>query len=222
MSIRRSSAVCACVLAAVVTPALGVTVDYSNSSGSSINLDPADNCGGAGTIGCFSFSAGNSIEITSGSADGFAGGISGNFGVGAITPNGPIQTAPVSGTGVLSIFDGSDTLTADLNWIDITSLGGGSTLNTWGSANLSNIQYGGTNNDLMILAGAGNGINTASFQFTSPTSLTELFTNRTTVTSTSFSGSITEVPVPAAVWLFGSGLVGTLVVARRRGSGQTA
>lgn len=31
-----------------------------------------------------------------------------------------------------------------------------------------------------------------------------------------FSGSLTQVPVPAAVWLFGSGLVGLIGVARRR------
>ena len=31
-----------------------------------------------------------------------------------------------------------------------------------------------------------------------------------------FSGSLTKVPVPAAVWLFGSGLIGLVGVARRR------
>ena len=31
-----------------------------------------------------------------------------------------------------------------------------------------------------------------------------------------FNGSLTKVPVPAAVWLFGSGLVGLVGVARRR------
>ena len=31
-----------------------------------------------------------------------------------------------------------------------------------------------------------------------------------------FSGSLTIVPVPAAVWLFGSGLIGLIGVARRK------
>jgi hypothetical protein len=35
------------------------------------------------------------------------------------------------------------------------------------------------------------------------------------VTSAKFAGSIPEVPVPAAVWLFGSGIIGLVVLARR-------
>ena len=209
-------AVCACIIASFVTPATAVTIDYSNTSGSSVNLDPTDGCGGIGTVGCFSFSTGNSIQITSGTALGFSGGISGIFGVGAITTGGILETANVSGTGSLNIFDGSQTLTADLIWIDIASLNVAGVLNTLGSANLTNVVYAGVNGDLLALSNAGAGTNTATFQFTSPTSLTSLFTTATATTSTSFSGSITPVPVPAAVWLFGSGLLGLVGIARRK------
>lgn len=216
MKLNMLGAVCACTLAIYATPAAAVTINYSNTPGSSINLDPTDDCGGSGTFGCFSFSAGNSIQVTSGTASGFSGGITGLFGVGAITPSGSQETASVSGTGVLSIFDGSQTLTADLNWIDIASFGTAGSLNTTGTANLSNIVYGGLNGDLLALANAGDGINTASFQFTSPTSLTDIFTTSTSVTSTSFSGSIAPVPLPAAVWLFGAGFLGLIGMARRK------
>jgi len=211
-------AVCACIIASFVTPATAVTIDYSNTSGNSVNLDPTDGCGGIGTVGCFSFSTGNSIQITSGTALGFTGGISGIYGVGAINTGGILETANVSGTGSLSIFDGSQLLTADLIWVDIASLSVAGVLNTLGSANLNNVVYNGVNGDLLALSNAGAGTNTATFQFTSPTSLTDLFTTATSTTSTSFSGSITPVviPVPAAVWLFGSGLLGLVGIARRK------
>ena len=211
-----SGAICACAITAFTMPAAAVTIDYSNTSGSSINLDPTDNCGGSGTVGCFSFSSGNNIVITSGTASGFSGGISGLFGVGAITTSGLQETANVNGTGSLSIFDGGQILTADLSWVDIASFATAGVLNTLGTANLSNIVYGGSNGDLVALFNAGTGTQTATFQFTSPTSLTDLFTTSTTVTSTSFSGSIASIPIPATVWLFGSGLLGLVGMARRK------
>jgi ABC-type uncharacterized transport system permease subunit len=57
------------------------------------------------------------------------------------------------------------------------------------------------------------------FYFISPTSLTDsLVTEYAGVWSLSTDGmlSYSAVPVPAAVWLFGSGLVGLIGVARRR------
>ncbi len=215
-NIHLLAAVCAGMIACYVAPATAVTIDYSNTSSSSVNLDPADNCGGSGTVGCFSFSAGNSIQITSGTAAGFAGGISGVFGVGPITTASSLQTASVSGTGGLSIFDGTFTLTADLMWVDIATFGTAGSFNTTGMANLANIAYGGTNGDLLALLNAGAGVNTATFQFSTPMSLTALFTTSTKINSTSFSGSISPVPLPAAAWLFGAGLLGLLGTAGRK------
>ena len=207
---------CASSIVTHVVPAAAATIDYSSTSGSFVNLNPVDNCGGSGTVGCFDFTAGNTITITSGTAAGFNGGITGLFGVGPITNTGPLETASVSGTGALNIFDGSDTLTATLSWVDIATFGTAGNLNTTGTANLSNITYTGTNADLLALFNGGSGINVLSFQFTSPTTLTNLFTNSTSTTSTSFSGSIAPVPVPAAIWLFGSGLLGMAGIARRK------
>jgi len=210
-------AVCVSIAAVFAAPVSAVTVDYSSQVGSSVDLDPTDGCGG-GTVGCFSFSAGNNIVITSGTASGFAGGITGLFGVDTITSGGGVESASVSGTGTLTIFDGATTLIADLTWIDIATYGTAGILNTFGAGNLSNITYSGTNPDLVALATAGSGVDTASFQFTTPTTLTDIFTTSTTVTHTSFSGSIAAVPVPAAVWLFGSGLLGLAGLARRKGA----
>jgi hypothetical protein len=127
-----------------------------------------------------------------------------------------VQTASVNGTGTLTIIDGSFTLTADLVWVDIFSIGTAGGANINGTANLSNIAYGGSNADLLALFNGGSGIQTMTYQFTTPQSLTQLFTTSSSVTSTSFSGNITPVPVPAAVWLFGSGLLGLVGIARRK------
>lgn len=204
---------CSVLFAALAAPVSAATITYSNTVGSSIGLDPTDGCGG-GVVGCFSFSAGNSIQITSGTASGFTGGIGGQFGVGAISAFGGVETTGVNGIGVLTIFDGSTVLTADLTWVDIATYGVAGSLNAFGSANLSHISYGGTNGDLVALANSGAGTQTATFQFASPTSLTNLFTTSTAVSRTSFSGSISTVPVPAAIWLLGSALLGLAGAAR--------
>jgi hypothetical protein len=44
----------------------------------------------------------------------------------------------------------------------------------------------------------------------------QLVTNCTTSSVVSFAGAVNVVPVPAAVWLFGSGLVGLAGIARKR------
>jgi hypothetical protein len=219
-NLHLAALLCGGLFLPLAAPASAATIDYSNTVNSSVNLDPTDGCGG-GVVGCFSFTSGNNMIITSGSAAGFLGSVSGLFGVGSITttstPQGPLETANVNSTGgQLSIFDGFFTLRADLSWVDIASFGTAGSLNTLGTANLSNIVYSGSDIDLLALASGGSGVQTATFQFPSPTSLTELFTNRSSITSTSFSGSISPVPIPAAVWLFGSGLLGVLGLARKK------
>jgi len=219
-SIFSLAGVCTVLFAALAAPVSAATINYANTVDSSIWLDPYDRCGGGlGVVGCFSFSPGNSIQITSGTASGFTGGISGQFGVGAINSAinslGVTESAGVNGNGVLTIFDGSAVLTADLTWVNIATFGIAGSLNALGSANLRHISYSGMNGDLVALANTGAGTQTATFQFTSPTSLTNLFTTSTSVASTSFSGSISTVPVPAAVWLLGSALLGLAGAARR-------
>jgi hypothetical protein len=97
--------------------------------------------------------------------------------------------------------------------VDYAATGG---INSTGTANLTNISYGGVNPDLVALASLGNGTQTSTFQFATPTSLTDLFTTSSSTTQTSFSGSNSAVPVPTTVWLFGSGLLGMVGIARRR------
>lgn len=220
---RLTGALFACALAIPVTATNAATIDYAATTGGNIVLDATDGCGTAGSVGCFSFTPNNatggsgatSLNITSGTAAGVLGRIDGSFGVGTITSSGGLETAPVTGVGSLSLFDGANTLTASLGWVDIATFGTGGIINIEGTANLTSIIYSGSNADLLALANAGTGTQTATFQFTSPTSLTDLFSGSGT-TATSFSGSITPVPVPAALWLFGSGLLGFTMVGRRR------
>ena len=210
-----SAVVCACALLVLASPVTAATINYSSTANSQVDLDPTDNCGGAGTVGCFDFSPGTNLEISSGTAIGLAGSITGTFGVGTITP-GFLESANVTGTGTLTILDGLTPLTANLDWLNINTVGVAGILNISGNVNLTSITYGGTDADLLALANAGSGIQTATFQFTSPQSLTDLFETSSTVSSTSFSGSISAVPVPAAIWLFGSGLLGLVGIARRK------
>ena len=210
--------VCACALSALASPALAVTIDYAATSGSQINLDPTNGCG-SGIVGCFDFTPnnpGNNLVITTGSASGFVGSVDGIFGVGAISQLASVETATVNGTGNLTIFDGSTSLTATLNWVDIGSFGVGGIINLSGNVNLTSITYTGLDVDLLALASVGSGTQTATFQFTSPQSLTDLFETATSTTSTSFSGSISGIPVPAAIWLFGTGLLGLLATVRKK------
>jgi len=223
VTLRLLGALCACVLSISVTPTNAAIIDYAATPTSNITLDATDGCGTAASVGCFSFTpnvtdgaASRNLVVTSGTATSLLGRVDGTFAVGTIASSGGAETAPVTGAGNLSIFDGGDTLTASLNRVNIATFGTGGIINFSGTANLTGISYGGSNADLLALSNAGSGTQTATFQFTSPTSLTDLFGGSGT-TTTSFSGSITPIPVPAALWLFGSGLLGFTMVGRRRG-----
>jgi hypothetical protein len=149
------------------------------------------------------------------------GSMSGVFTLGSITsPAAGLEVAPVNGAGVLTINDGAgQSLTANLTFGTISSFGTGGTINLQGAVNLTNIQYVGTDVNYLAFAAANNGIETITFQFTSPTSLTQLTADGTT-TSTSFSGSITAAAtsVPdggATAVLLGLSLLGVAAVRRK-------
>jgi hypothetical protein len=149
------------------------------------------------------------------------GSMSGVFTLGSITsPAAGLEVAPVNGAGVLTINDGAgQSLTANLTFGTISSFGTGGTINLQGAVNLTNIQYVGTDVNYLAFAAANNGIETITFQFTSPTSLTQLTADGTT-TSTSFSGSITAsaTSVPdggATAVLLGLSLLGVAAVRRK-------
>jgi len=164
---------------AFASSALALQIDYSNTTGSSINFDGSGN---------FTFNpSANSFILTSSSAAGLLGDISGTFNIGTITTSGALSSAPVSGTGELVIHDGASNFKATLQWVDIMQLGTGGTLNDQGTVSLTGISYGGTNPDLLALLNAGSGINVLTFQFAPAVSLSDLASS---AHSTSFSGSI--------------------------------
>jgi len=188
--------------------AMALQIDYSTTTGSSISFN--------GTGG-FGFNPGSdSLIVTSGSAAGLQGDISGTFDIGSITTSGGVSSAPVSGTGELVIHDGANNFKGTLTMVDIVQSGTGSTLNSQGVANLTGISYGGSNADLLALAAAGNGVNVITFQFAPPVSLSAMANS---VLSTSFSGSLFNTPqvVPdggATVMLLGLALSGLALVRR--------
>ena len=164
--------------------------DYSSTVGSSITF-PGDHT--------FSFSpVTNNFQVTSGTASGLLGEMTGTFTIGTITTTiipglGTMQTASVTGSGTFVIHDGAFTLSAVLTWVDIAQFGSGAFLNTTGTVSLTGITYGGSNPDLLALATAGNGANVLSFQFAPTVSLAEL-RNGPGPYKTSFSGAVTTVP----------------------------
>lgn len=201
---------CAFIL---VQQARAITLNFSN-------LDHTDVIFAGGA---FSFSSTNGYQFSItgvnggvGDSIGLDGYVSpgGPFTIGAITISGPIQTAPVTGTGTLHITDALATdLTGTIQWDDITTLGVGGILDLTGTINLTGITYPGSNNDLDALAAAGSASDVVTFQFVPAQTLTQL---KGTGGSTSYSGSITAVPEPSVVTLVGMGLVGLLGFCRRR------
>jgi len=169
---------------AYVDTAKAVSFNYSSSDGANI-VFPGN--------GTFTFAPGvNNFSVTSGSAIGLFGEMTGTFNIGAITTIGITSSAPVTGTGTFVIHDGANNLTATLQWLNISQTGSGGTLNVTGQVNLTNIMYTGSNADLVALRDAGSGSNVLTFQFVPPVSLEEL-RNGPGSRSTSFSGSINTV-----------------------------
>jgi hypothetical protein len=148
--------------------------------------------------------------------NGLLGNINGTFTLGAVTTAGAVQEAPVSGTGMLSISDGTPSaFTATLTWSSALTIGTSGALNPYGQINLSNFSYSGTNAALLALASNTSGTDAVSFQFLPATALAQLTADGTTH-STTFSGSVSAVPEPATY----AAVIGALVLlgafARRR------
>lgn len=198
------------LLVAVTCPVFAdvTLVQFTARAGSAISFDGASN---------FSFT-GPGFQVTSSSpSNGLAtldGSISGTYTIGAVTIVGPVQTAPVTGSGTFTILDAlAVPFTADVQWVNIQTLGTGGTANSVGSVNLTNFAYAGSNTDLQDLATHNKGIVVATFQFIPAKTLTTL---KTTSDSTSYSGTLQTVPDGGAtLMLLGGALFGIETLRRK-------
>jgi hypothetical protein len=140
----------------------------------------------------------------------------GPFIIGAITTNGGLQSASVTGTSTLHVTDkGTNDLTGTITWISIGTVNVLGVLDLNGQVNLSNIAYPvGTNSDLSALAAAGSGEDVVTFQFVPAKDLTTL---ATVGGFASYSGSITSVPEPGTWVLVAMGTgIGVFLRGRRQ------
>ncbi len=154
-----------------------------------------DGSGGFHFVNSTSTSAGYGFQIGLGPASltGLLGEITGNYSVGAILSSGGTETATVTGSGLFRIYDGAQWFTADVQWVNISTTGTGSTLNSTATVNLLNFSYSGSNAGLLQLLGDGSGVVTITFQFNPARTLATL---KAEGGSNSYSGAVASVPVP--------------------------
>jgi len=165
----------------------------------------------------------NDPSYTSGSAVGLQGDLDGTFTIGTISTDGTTESAPVSGLGTFSIVDSLGfVLTADLSWVSISSNGSTAGTNLSGDVNLANFQYAGSNPDLVTVAGHKGGVISSSFQFWSPTSLTDLTADNYQANISQWSASVATAPEPGTLFLAGLGLAGLGSMAARRRSKKSS
>ena len=191
---------------------------YSVLPGASIQFN-----GSASTFQ-FNPSTGEQWSITgdsggTGSALNLLGSFSGGpWTYGPITVNGSVQTATVNPTlAVLTIDDGAGyTATADVTWGVLSTYLGLGAINANVTINLSNLSYSGANVDLLNFFSAPAGELTLNFTFDPAMTLSQLTAGSGPYT-TSFSGSMTSVPEPSVLVIWGLGLV---FLVRRSFSGR--
>lgn len=123
-------------------------------------------------------------------------------------------TATVTGTGDLTIYDnylGGGNLTATVLWekIETNASGSYAYLNDKLLFNVTNVSYSGSNPDLLAFP------NKATLSWTANGDLDTLGTNGH-VDSVGYSGTFTTVPLPPDAVLFGTGLLGLVVLRRRK------
>jgi hypothetical protein len=204
----------ATILGAVSLQTVGASplqLGFSSIVGSLITFDGSGNFTfvNSGTND-FQINNDNSGNTGANTALGLFGNLSGTFAMGTISGG---NYAPITGSGTLTIHDSAaQTLTATVQWIDITTSGTGSTLNDSGVANLSGLTYTGTDADLVTLKNSILASGTLSFTFNPAVSLSTL---KSTAEATTYSGTISAVPEPMTFSLMGAGLLGLGLLRKR-------
>ena len=215
-----AAAVAAGLATSGLSSAAVYTFNGANDVGAGISFlgDPARTISFP-NLGTFDF------VITS-SSDGAVTGLKGNmnggpaFTVGPLVFAGPLQGAPVFGTGFFSVFDGTDTLTADVTFDEIISIGTTVGLSFSTSINLSNIAYTGSNTGLLQVLNSIDPSLTIAATFNPGKSLTQLMkkgAENTTSYAIAFAGQPVPEPSTMALLTVGLGMVGfSLARGRRR------
>lgn len=184
--------------------------------------------------GLISFSGGNftfvnSFSVTSSAPfatiNGFTGTIGGTFQIGTVGAGGLGEIAtvtPIGGGNTFTINDGGTPFTATVAWFQISTTTNGAIggLNPELVMNLTNFEYNGSNPELLALLACLQGTGIVSWQFASNIPPVDLNALRAASAShpimTSYSGSISAVPVPPTALLLGSGLLGLVGLGRLR------
>lgn len=190
---------------------LGSALISFDSTGSSLSFTPDSATG-------FDFQVGSSSES---GLVGYKGTLQGNFTIGQVTNSGfgafQVEEAPVTGTGILTISDGSaPAFTAVISWNSVATFGTGGALNAEGVTNITDFSYSGTNPLLEELAADHSGIAVASFQFAPAQDLDNLAGG--SGGTTTYSGSFEAIPEPGCYGMILGVLVlaGTMVVVRTK------
>ena len=217
----RISKIIYCLAGAVVglitlspVTASAITLNFASNLNAYLQFNPDRTFQFADGVSARDFTITNSDGSTG--TPGLMGNIGGTFTIGIIQLDSLTgeQFAPVTGAGSFSIYDGSEYLTATLDWENISTLGSSGGLNSDGNLSLSGIHYTGLNPDLLDLANAGNAF--ASLTFNPPNGSDLLGLSNTGGTSAFSGATVADIPaVPESTTMMPlSGVL--LVLASRR------
>jgi hypothetical protein len=220
LTLNLAVLLCFCSLVGGASVASAISLSFSSEPNSYLEFGVANTIAFQDEV-AKSF---NDIRITasdtvSGSSIGLTGDIDGVFTVGAVAVAGSMESASLSGIGLLSISDGlGGALTGDVAFGSIATFFNFGAFNITSSVNLMNLSYSGTNADLIDLATSSNGVVQASFTAPIGASLSTLVGSGAQVGN--YSGTIdaasAPVPEPSAALSFALGSLLVSQVCRRR------